>query len=137
MLATTGSGKLCHGKLENNWKTIFQHSDNAYTDFSELVDPQNIGVAVGIVQLRCCIAEILSFSSFSSFRATILSYRSLPTSSTIGTASIELDDPKNMSVDVGIVQLCRRSAEIWGFSTSFQLPGHNFPAPVEINFWQC
>jgi len=137
MLTTTGSGKLWHGKLENNWKTIFQHSDNADTGFIGLIDPQNISIAIGIIQLRCCIAEILSFSSFSSFRTTVLSSRSLPASCSVDISSFVLGDPQNTGVAAWIVQLCQPSAEIRRFSTSFQLPGHNFPAPVNINLRQC
>ena len=70
-------------------------SDNIPNTSIELLDPDNMGVAVGISFLSHLQAEILVFPVLV---AAILDFRLPVWSHSIQTTSIELLDPKNIGV---------------------------------------
>ena len=79
------------------------------TSSIESGDPENMGVGVGIVQLRHFIAEIWAFSTsipFHSTYQTSFPHRSISTLGDVGTGPTEFADTKNMGVSVKIMAIC-------------------------------
>jgi len=72
-------------------------------------DPENMGVGVGIVHLRHCIAKIWAFSSSIQFHSTYqtsFSHRSISTLGDVGTGPTEFAETKNMGVSVKSMTIC-------------------------------
>jgi len=79
---------------------------------------------VKALELSCYVDPVLRYGPFplhSSYESTVFQHQSISALYNLGTSSFVLGDLKNMGLGIGIVQLRWSSAEIWAFSTPFQL----------------
>ena len=89
-------------------------SDNIRNISIELRDPENMGVAFGISFLSHLQAEIWVLPVWMAAMLDMLDFRLPVWSHSIQTTSIELLDPENIGVAVGISFLSLLEAEILG-----------------------